>query len=185
MASLFEMAEDEFLFEQIKSNCSQQRGLMIAYVVMAVAAIVMGIAAAAVGRPIALVPLIVMGASFAIAAGAYYLQYKKYRAALDEIGPNPAQDTSRTSYSSATSEIIEKSHTTTNVQIQLFIAYGILGLVMLVMGVFLLILLLSSGDDGILIASAGILLAGGIILCIMSAKAFRSWRIVRRFEKRS
>ena len=184
MASFSEMTEDEFLFEQIKSNRSQQRGLMIVYAVMAVAAVVMGIAAAAIGRPAALMLLGIMACAFAVAAGAYYLQYKKYRAALDEIGPNPAQDNTGGSYSAATSEIIEKSHTSASVQIQLFIAYGILGLVMLAAGAFLLLLLGEMGDEAPLLVGGSVLLTGGILLVVMSAKAFRSWRIVRRFEKR-
>lgn len=185
MASFSEMTEDEFLFEQIKSNRSQQRGLMIVYAVMAFAAVVMGIAAAVIGRPVALIPLGIMACAFAVAAGVYHLQYKKYKAALDEIGPNPAQENTGGSYSAATSAIIEQSRTSASVQIQLFIAYGILGLVMLAAGAFLLLLLGDVGDEAPLMLGGSVLLTGGIILVVMSAKAFRSWRIVRRFEKRA
>lgn len=182
MASQFEMTEDEFLFEQIKSNRSQQRGLMILYAILAVAAIVMGIAAVAIGKPSALLACGIAAFFFAAAAVAYFWQYKKYKAALEEIGPNPAQDSSGGSYSPATSDIIEKSRTTANVQMQLFIAYGIMGLVMLVAGAFLFAFLFDSDDAGALLVGGGVLLTGGIILTIMSVKALRSWRIVKRFE---
>ena len=178
-------ARDEVLFQQIKDARGLYRGLAVVYGLATLAAIIMAIVCPFVGKAKGLLVLI----GFALGLGASchlsWSQYKDYAAAIEEIGPDPTGvDTCRT-YSQATARAIASARLSEKQLRQQWIAYGILALVLLGFGVFLLALyFLDDFTSEILLLGCGaLLLAGGALLTFLTVKAFHGWRMVRRLPE--
>jgi len=177
-------ARDEVLYQQIKDARSLYRGLAVVYALATLAAIVMGVICPFVGKAKALIQL----AGFALGLGASaYLswdQYKDYDSALEEIGPDPTGVDTYQMYSMRTARAIASARLSDKDLFQQWIAYSIIALSMLGLGVLLLGLSFSDFSiDELLLGVGAFLLAGGALLAFMAAKAFHGWRVVRRLSK--
>lgn len=173
---------DEVLYQQLKDARGLYRGLAITYALATLAAIVMGVICPFVGKAEGIIDL----AGFAIGLGtACYLsrgQYRDYAAAIEEIGPDPTGvDTCKT-YSLATANAIAMARLSEKDLRQQWIAYGILALVMIGFGVFLLALYFTHDytSELLLLGSGAALLAGGALISFLAVKAFHGWLMVRR-----
>lgn len=173
------MTRDEFLYRQLKEDRSLYRGLAFVYGAAALAALVM--AYFAYGKS-GFAPVVVF-ASAAIGLGlsAYgsWGEQKRFAAALDEIGDDPrGADTCRT-YSEATARIIARTRKPAKTHRQLFIAYGIVFLMLVAGGVFLIVIGLTDfrgGEQTMLLGFGALLVFGGVLLGILTVRSFRNWR---------
>ncbi len=177
---------DELLYSLLKGDCRLHLGLVITYGACAITAIVFLVLIVAWHKGlVALAYDVSMGLAFAGAAVSWWKSYKDDVAALREIGDDPTGvDTCRT-YSRTTAGVIAASRKTTGELMQLWIAYGILGLVMLAMGVFMFAFVLfdSFSSEGALVLTGVVMLVGGIVLSSMAIVAFRRWMVARSIEK--
>ena len=161
------------------------RGLAIVYALAAVAALVMAYFAYKVSG---------LGAVFVFGFAALGLgvscrvsldQSKRFADALDEIGGDPTGvDTCRT-YSLATAELISQVRMPPKTFLQLFIAYGSVDLTLFAGGIFLVALGMSEsgGNDRVPLVGLGALLVfGGVLLGILTVRAFRNWRDAKALE---
>ena len=178
-------ARDELLYDLIKGERNLALGLAIVYGACVVAAAVFLVFIVLMHKGLgAFVYDIGLGVGFMPMSAYWFSRYKDVCTALEEIGPDyTGVDTCRT-YSAKTADVISGSRKTESELRQLWIAYGILGLVMLGMGVLMGALLLGSfsSGEGVLVFTGVIMLVGGIILTSMAIKAFREWTITLRIE---
>ena len=87
-------------------------------------------------------------------------------------------------YSMRTARAIASARLSDKDLFQQWIAYSIIALSMLGLGVLLLGLSFSDFSiDELLLGVGAFLLAGGALLAFMAAKAFHGWRVVRRLSK--
>lgn len=177
---------DLLLFDLIKSDRNLHLGLAITYAacVVITAVFFVGIVAMRKGLD-ALIYDVGMGVAFASMAMLWWSSYKAEVAALEEIGDDPTGlDTCRT-YSKATADVISGSRKTKKELKQLWIAYGILAIVLLGFGLLLfgLFVLDDFTGESVLAFSGAILLVGGIILASLTIKAFHEWLAARKLEK--
>ena len=186
MSSEVQRKRDELLFSLLKGDRRLHLGLTIVYGACAITAVVFLVLIVAWRKgPMAFAYDASMGLSFAGAAVAWWNSYKNDVAALREIGDDPTGvDTCRT-YSRTTAGVIAASRKTTSELRQLWIAYGILGIVMLAMGalMFAFVLFDNFSDEGVLVLTGIVMLVGGVILSSMAITAFRRWMVARSIEK--
>ena len=177
---------DELLYSSVKGDCRLHLGLTIVYGACAITAVVFLVLIVAWHKGLmAFAYCVSMGISFAGAAVLWWNSYRDDVVALREIGDDPTGvDTCRT-YSKTTAGVISASRKTTGEYVQLWIAYGILGLVMLAMGVlmFAFVLLDDFSSEGALVLTGVVMLAGGVILSSMAIVAFRRWMVACSIEK--
>ena len=177
---------DELLYSLVKGDCRLHLGLAITYGACAVTAAVFLVFIVAQRKgPMALLYDISMGLGFAGAAAAWWHSYRNDVAALKEIGDDHTGIDTRKTYSKTTAGVISASRKTTGELRQLWIAYGILGLVMLAFGVlmFAFVLFDSFSDAEVLVLTGVVMMVGGILLSSMAIIAFRRWMVARRIEK--
>ena len=186
MSSEVQSKRDELLFSLLKGDRRLHLGLTIVYGACAITAAVFLVLIVAWHKGLlALAYDVSMGLGFAGAAVAWWNRYKNDVAALREIGDDPTGiDTCRT-YSRTTAGVIAASRKTTGELRQLWIAYGILGIVMLAMGalMFAFVLFDNFTDEGALVLTGIVMLVGGVILSSMAITAFRRWMVARSIEK--
>ena len=177
--------QDLLLFELVKSDCKLHLGLSITYGVCVVITVVFLVGIVMMHKGLdAFLYDIGMGAGFASMAAFWWSNYKADVAALKEIGDNPAGlDTCRT-YSKETAGVISSSRKTKKELNQLWVAYGILAIVMLGFGVFLIALFVTDDftSESVLVISGAVLLAGGVILMSLAIKAFCQWLFARKLK---
>ncbi|MBR0405823.1 MAG: hypothetical protein IJI68_11610 [Eggerthellaceae bacterium] len=180
-----EMTRDEVLYQQIEDARGLYHGLAIVYALAALAAIIMGVICPFVGKGWAILQLAGFAIGLGLSAGMSWSEYKDYVSALEEIGPDPTGvDTCKT-YSRKTALTIAGARLSEKQLFQQWIAYGIITVMMLGFGIFLLALYFFDDftSEMVLIISGGLLLAGGALLAFLTMKAFHGWRAVRRLPK--
>ena len=177
---------DELLYSLLKGDRRLHLGLTIVYGACAITAAVFLVLIVAWQKGLmALAYDVSMGLGFAGAAVSWWNSYRDDVVALQEIGDDPTGvDTCRT-YSKTTAGVVSASRKTSGELRQLWIAYGILGIVMLAMGVlmFAFVLFDSFTDEGVLVLTGIVMLVGGVILASMAIVAFRRWMVARSIEK--
>lgn len=178
-------ARDELLYEQVKGTRSLSLGLAIVFGACTVATIAFAVGILVLDKGIsALITDAGMMLASAGTAYAWWTRYKQSAAALDEIGDDPTGiDTCKT-YSASTAEVIALSRKTKKELFQLWIAYGLLALTLLLFGGLFVVFLLTSFKGELLFAFCGaLLLAGGVVLLSMAIGAFREWLVACRLEE--
>ena len=176
------ITRDEVLYQQIKDARGLYRGLTITYALATLAAIVMGVICPFVGKAGALIELVGFALGLGISCRLSWEQYREYAAALEEIGPDPTGVDTCQTYSISTANAIATARLSEKDLRQQWIAYGILALVMIGLGVFLLALYFTDDytSDLVLLISGGVLFAGGALITFLAVKAFHGWLMVRR-----
>ena len=182
------MTREEYILQRLRDDRAQYRTLGIVCLAATVGAACLGIAmilGGGVGPAIA---------TFSIGAtlGGYYLvnrsSFRAVDAAVREIEADPEGLAFPEDYSVATATIIEKAQMPTKTYRQLTIAYGICGVMMVGLGIFLTVLMvdsfgLGSDSENVVFAVLGALLAaGGVLLCILAYQAARNARVSSKFE---
>ena len=184
MGSTVQSMRDEFLYNRVKSEKSLSFGLAVTYAFATLLTIAFGIGILVLGKGLkALLADITLGAGVVFPAIMHWHQYKSYAKALEEIGDDPTGiDTCRT-YSPETAQIIAGSRRTKSELRQLWIAYGIMALPMLLFGVMFLLFLIYEPMEPLFIIAGGVMWIGGVLLSVLAVKAFREWLMARRLEK--
>ena len=179
------ITRDEVLYQQIKDARGLYRGLTITYALATLAAIVMGVICPFVGKAGALIELVGFAIGLGISCRLSWEQYREYAAALEEIGPDPTGVDTCQTYSISTANAIATARLSEKDLRQQWIAYGILALVLLGFGVFLLALYFLDDftSELLLLGCGALLLAGGALLTFLTVKAFHGWRMVRRLPE--
>ena len=177
------MTRDEFLYRQLKDGRSLYLGLTVVYGLAAAAAIVMAFFAYGKSGLTGAVILLAMGVGLGLSAHGSWSQHAGYASALDEVGADPAGiDTCRT-YSASTALLIGMSRMPAKGFLQQWVSYGIIALMLLGFGIFLVVLCTQDiGDELMLLGLGALLLVGGALLLLLTVKAFHNWRAAKRLE---
>ena len=179
---------DELIYEQVKGNRTLYLGLAIVYGVACVVSAVFTVICLMTGKGLgATAFILVMALSCGASAVGSWNFYRQHAKALAEIGDSPAGvDTCRT-YSRGTAQIIAGSRKSAKVLQQQLIAYGLITIMLLAFGVLMFACLgmpQFQGKDNSLLVGVGALLVGmGIILLMLTVRAFREWSITRKIEQ--
>lgn len=176
---------DKALYQQIKDARGLYRGLAIVYLLILVACVIMAIACVITRKLHGILPLVGFASGAWFSASLAHIRCKDYASALEEIGPDPAGLDTCETYSETTAYAIETARMTKKELLQQWIAYSILTLTLLGMGALLLTFCaIWDLEKEYLLLGVGVgMVAGGLVLASLTAKAFHGWLVLRRIEK--
>lgn len=177
------MTRDEFILDQLESETRLYKALFVVLVIATAGAVATGVAAVVVGKPEGLLVFLSGAAGFAVNAFAMLSQSKSYATAREELGDNPVGlNKWHDDYSKDTMRVLAAIQRPTKTYLQQGIAYGVCGIMMLVGGVFLIVVLLNDDPEPVLLALSALLAAGGLLVCLLAVKAFRSWSVAKQLD---
>ena len=174
------MTKDELTVQQLKEDATTFRVLFFVVAAACVASLALVVAAVVTGRPDGIWLFLPFAIGFATSAMAMRGRFTSAEGALVEIGDNPTDLDQWHDYSRPTMSALRSAQHTTKEYLQLWLAYGICGVMMLGLGVLGLVLLW--GDEPALLAVCSLLPAGGVLLLVLTAQSFRSWRVSKRLD---
>lgn len=174
------MTRDELILQQLKTDARVYRVLFVVVVIAAAASVALGIFAIATDRPDGLFVFIPFALSFAGSAIPMNSRSKAAAGAVREIGDNPTDLDQYHDYSRETMSALRTAQHTTKEYLQLWVAYGICAVMMIGLGIMLLVLLW--GDEPALLALAGLLAAGGVLLFVLAVESFLSWQMAKKLD---
>ena len=182
------MTREDFILQRLKDDRAQYRVLFVVCVAAVIGSAILCavmLASRAFGQAAAVLG---MGATLGGYAAVNRSAHRSVAAAIQEIEEDPEGLAFPEDYSVATATVIEKALQSAKTYRQLFIAYGICGVMMVVLGLFLVAIMLDPdsmglGGESYIFAALGALLAtGGVLLCVLSFQAARNARVTEALE---
>ena len=175
-----EMTKEEFTLKRLKEDSTLYRWLFPIYVAIIVAFIAMSIAGFVMGKqPISLGGGLIM-LSIALAAPSIMQHRFDAASAVEEYEAFLADpDRDETTLSETTLRAIRTTPLSSKELLQQWVAYGIIGVLLIGCFVFLFIVI---REEPILLLVCSVLPVMGVILLFLAVRAYQSWKIAKSFE---